>query len=158
MFVRRFVVVLLAVCLLASMVFGGTVTMFIFSTFASGVYGTIGAGVGLGIKGIAAALNFMNGQEVSRYDQTIKEEHHWQLKSIQSMWIDPDASRKSVSDLIFLGLDPTAGKSCGLTKVILKGTLQTTYWIIPEQGFPSHLDYPIGDVEIALCIPWFIWP
>jgi hypothetical protein len=45
------------------------------------------------------------------------------------MWVDPDTSGKSASDLIFLGLDPTAGKACGWIKVVLKGTLQATLFL-----------------------------
>jgi len=121
------------------------------------IVGIIGAGVGLGVLGVAAFLDYTQGQEVSRYDQTIAEDHHRQLRSTTTMWVNPDASRKSASDLIFLGLDPTAGKTCGLTKVVLKGTLQASYWIIPYMGFPMHWDYHIGNIEITLCIPWFIW-
>ena len=62
--------------------------------------------------------------------------------------VNPDLE-KSESDLVFLGLDPTAGKRCGLTKVVLKGTLQATYWIIPSTGLPIHWDYPLGNIEIT---------
>lgn len=141
-----------------AMDFGGTAMMFISSTFAEGPAGIIGATVGLGIKGIAAVLNYIQGQEVSRYDQTIQEDHHWQLESTRNMWVDPDEPR-SASDLVFLGLDPTAGKHCGLTKVVLKGTLQASYWMIYlPTGYTTHQDYPIGNIEITLNIPWFIWP
>jgi hypothetical protein len=121
----------------------------------------IGIIVGLGIKGIAAAVKYVQGQEVSRYDQTIQESNHWQLKSTENMWVcsDPNGP-KNVSDLVFLGLDPTAGKACGLTEAVLKGTLQATYWKV-FQGYPPIVirqDYPIGDIEISLYIPWFLWP
>jgi len=119
------------------------------------IIGIIGAFVGLSVIGGAAVVNYVQGQEVSRYDQTIQENHHWQLKSTRNMGVDPYGD-KSVSDLVFLGLDPTAGRACGLTKVVLKGTLQATYWIYTYDGrFPWH--FPIGNIEISLCVPWFIW-
>lgn len=69
--------------------------------------------------------------------------------------------RKSASDIVFLGLDPTAGKHCGLTKVVLKGTLEavyTIYYIFDDPPpSPYEILFPIGDIEITLYIPWFIW-
>lgn len=77
------------------------------------------------------------------------------------MWVNPD-SCNSTSDLIFLGLDPTAGKACGLTKVVLTGTLEAVYTTLgptypPNPPLPIVEYYPIADIEIALYIPWFIW-
>ncbi|MCJ7423948.1 dockerin type I domain-containing protein [Candidatus Bathyarchaeota archaeon] len=118
----------------------------------------IGSVVGLGVIGVAGVLDYYQGQQVSDYDQTITQANHWQLKSKEPVQLDgqTDNWSESESDLVFLGLRPTGGKHCGSTKVVLKATLQASYWCglssVPLQN------YPVGDIEITLCIPWFIWP
>lgn len=147
-----------------AMDFGGDVILTIagFLTAMPGgqMAGVIGACVGISAKGIAAVLDYAKGQIVSRYDSPITEDHHWQLKSEGWFSIDPFSGQKSESDLFFLGLNPTAGKSCGLTKIVLKGTLAAVYseYCITFPPTYKNTYYPIGDIEITLCIPWFIWP
>jgi hypothetical protein len=119
----------------------------------------IGATVGLGVQGITAVLGYLQGQQVSRYSQTIQGDNHWQLTANEPILLYPDtnsSSSKSQSDLVFLKFQPNSGYSCGLTKVVLKGTLDVGYNYITG-GWPIRYDYPIGNIEITLCIPWFIW-
>jgi hypothetical protein len=116
----------------------------------------IGAATGLGITGVVAILNYIQGQQVSRYDQTIQENNHWQLTAEKPMWLETltnSTSSQSESDLIFLKFQTNGGQHCGLTKVVLKGTLEVVY----DCGMDLFVPYPIGDIQITLCIPWFTW-
>jgi len=150
-----------------AMDFGGEIILTI-AGIAFGVprgqtIGLIGSLVGVGMIGGAAVINYVQGQEVSRYATPVPEDHHWQLQSTRDLKVNPPAELtpecKSVSDIIFLGLDPTAGKHCGLTKIVLKGTLQASYvYYHCKSGLIFYIDYPIGNIEITLCIPWFLWP
>jgi hypothetical protein len=137
--------------------FGGQVMMFVASSITPSDVTPIGSMVGLGIVGLVAVLRFVSGQAVSGYTETVKENTHRQLTSNFAKCVDPYSQKKSRSDLVFLGLEPTAGKHCGLTKVVLKGTLLAIRWTWPPQHDPIPDEYPIGDIEITLCVPWFLW-
>jgi len=136
--------------------FFGT-TMMVASAWM-GPYAPVGAIVGVGCSGVAAALEYAQGQQVSRYTDTIKENNHWQLTANQAMILGlvTNSSTESKSDLVFMKFQPNAGYQCGLTKVVLNGDLVATRCIVPDEGWPSYDDVPIGSIEITLCIPWFI--
>jgi hypothetical protein len=138
--------------------FAGT-TIMTASAF-TGAYSPIGAVVGLGVSGMAAILDYVQGQQVSKYSETIKESNRWQLTANEPIVLCPDTNSshsESQSDLVFMKFQPNAGYHCGLTKIVLKGTLQVSYYIVPGEGWPVCYDYPIGNIDITLCIPWFIW-
>jgi len=126
------------------------------------VQALLGSTVGFGIKGVASYFKFLEGQEVSRYTTTLEEDHHWQLSSykpILSVGVDTTGSvNKSVSDLIFFGLDPSAEKHTGLTKVVLAGKLKFYHIIITPWDEVIPCSWEIGYFEVELCIPWFIHP
>jgi hypothetical protein len=141
--------------------FAGTTIMT--TTAFSSVYGVpeVGAAVGLGVTGVAAILDYIQGQQVSAYDETFKENNHWQLTANGPIYLSIDTNStnsKSKSDLVFLKFQtPDSGYDCGLTEVVLKGSLGVSYNIVPSSEQPISVDYPIGDIQIILCIPWFIW-
>ena len=134
-----------------AMDYTGTVIMFMSGALLpTGVPAIIGGSVGLATKGIAAIIKLSQGQKVCRCEETISEDHHRQL-CFTSVECD--------SDVVFFKLNPAAGKHCGMTKIVLKGTLRATYWILVG-GIPPRdileFPYPIGNIEITLCIPWFL--
>jgi len=123
----------------------GTVIMFVSSTLGQ----PEGALLGLGIRGIAAIIRLSRGQAVCRCQETISEDCHRQLRFTSIL---------CNSDVVFFKLNPAAGKHCGMTKVVLRGRLTATYCM--WEGIPPRLievfPYEIGNVEITLCIPWFL--
>jgi hypothetical protein len=135
----------------------GTVIMFVSGQLAQ----PIGAAVGLGIKGIAAVARFVEGQSVCRFEETISEDHHRRLCAEYDLCTEPHeliAYSRSDNDVVFFKLNPAAGKHCGLTKVVLKGTLVARYGIYTGQFPPVvyYYLYPIADIEISIYIPWFL--
>jgi hypothetical protein len=139
--------------------FLGNVMMTV-SAFIEGPGAPIGAAIGLGITGVAAAFSYVQGQEVSRYTETVKENNHLQLTANEPIYFTKQTNSsdsKSKSDIVFIKFQPNAGYRCGLTKVVLKGTLDMEYYMQASGEWPIFIDYPIGTVEITLYIPWFIW-
>lgn len=106
--------------------------------------------IGSIITNIAAIIKLSQGQKVCRCEETISEDHHRKL-CFTSIECD--------SDVVFFKLNPVAGKHCGMTKIVLKGTLRATYWILVGGIPPTDIlefPYPMGNIEITLCIPWFL--
>jgi len=134
----------------------GTVIMFV-----SGQYEQpIGAVVGLGIKGLAAVLKITQGQPVSRFDTAITEDHHYQIQRHYdlSMLSPISGEVNAESDILFFKLNSAAGKHCGLTKVVLQGTLRAVQWFI---GGPGTGPIPVWSADVAniittIYIPWFL--
>jgi len=64
----------------------------------------------------------------------------------------------SESDVLFFKLDPIAGRHCGLTKVVLQGTLKAVQWFIggPGTGPIPVWSANIANITIAIHIPWFL--
>jgi hypothetical protein len=128
--------------------------------FIPGVGGLeIGTLVGLGISGTAVAFDYAKGQRVSNYNITVQQNNHLQLYAKPDPWwtqlfveIDNNNTSGSAGDLIFLGLKPQSGKSCGLTEIVFTGLLKILC------GVGSGFTVPIGTIHLTLCIPWFIWP
>jgi hypothetical protein len=118
----------------------------------------IGSLVGLSVSGIGTAFALSAGQQISRYNQVGggPGSTNVQLVSTQDMLSEiSNQGVTSSNDLVFIGLSPGSGMHCGLTKIVLAGTLTATYnhWLITH----SSTCFPIGDVEITLYVPWFIW-
>jgi len=65
---------------------------------------------------------------------------------------------RSASDVVFFKLNPAAGGHCGLTRVVLQGTLRAREWFIggPGTGPISVWSNDIANVTIAFSIPWFL--
>ena len=140
----------------------GDVIMFV-STALGGptLEGAVGASVGLAIKGIVAGVNYYEGQEVCRCEETISGNHHRQLCFADRLYAIADDGglfepKSSESDVAFFKLNPAAGKHCGLTKIVLNGTLVATYNELHAPGEPERFDYPVAEIEISTCIPWFL--
>jgi len=136
--------------------YAGTVIMFVSSTAGQ----PIGALTGLGIKGLAAAIRITKGQYVSRFEQNMTDTHHYQVLRNYDLSV-PSPSQgeiRSKSDIIFFKLNPVAGKHCGLTKVVLEGTLEVWQWFIggPGTGPLPVWSAPIADITITIYIPWFL--
>lgn len=88
--------------------------------------------------------------------------HHDQIRRRYSMVTCATAPEgywsRSQSDVAFLKLNPAAGGHCGLTKVVLQGTLKAVEWYIggPGTGPIPVWDHDIGNISITVCIPWFL--
>jgi len=87
--------------------------------------------------------------------------HHKELKyhdgrctfgSLGFTWNAPNKQPNgSNNDLVFFKLDPKVGKTCGLTKIVLRGNVEIFC------GWSDLFTiWPVGTIEIALCIPWFL--
>jgi hypothetical protein len=88
----------------------------------------VGSIVGLPIIGAAAALKYVQGQQVSkpRYTEAVQGDNHWQLTAKDPISLDLGTScstPKSESDLIYLKFQSGSAHHCGMTEVVLKGTL-----------------------------------
>ena len=133
----------------------GTVIMFVAGILQPEIgltTATIGALVGLAIKGIAAGTKYVQAQKTYPYTIETQTVSHYGLKYKKSMYIyAPDKYLGSKNDLVFFKLDPVAGMHCGLTKVVLRGSIMAYY--CTSGLIESH---PIADVELTLCIPWFV--
>jgi hypothetical protein len=146
--------------------FGGDLTMTVVGILAVGeVIGpvgvVIGSLVGLASYGISAGYHYFQEQELLPFDTVIDETHHKELEyhdgrctggSLGFNWDDPSKQPSgSNNDLVFFKLDPKVGKTCGLTKIVLKGDVEI---------FAGWSDlftiWPVGTIEIALSIPWFL--
>ena len=126
----------------------------------------IGALVGLSLQGVSAASHYDDGQAVCRCQKTITDPDHFQLVYNNAMevppwWWSPSGGHpSSASDVSFLKLNPNTGCHCGMTKVVLKGTIQ--YYWCQSYMWPSgiigmvELAIPMASVELTLCIPWFL--
>jgi hypothetical protein len=124
----------------------------------------IGAVVGFGATVLAAVFDYLQGQPVSRYTQTVQQNNHWQLTANNPMYFQDcydGMASKSQSDMAFLKFQPISGYTCGLTEVVLTGTLDSVLNIVIPPGSitfnPTHFDFPIGNIQIILCTPWFVW-
>jgi hypothetical protein len=143
----------------------GTVIMFVSSVIVGGAPGVLGATVGLGIKGLAAIIKIAAGQLVScLFDEILSESNHYQLNRDEELPISvctnaPEGhSSRYESDVIFFKLDPTAGKRCGLTKVVVQGRIDVTHWILTGHApymEPVWSTY-IGNIKSTIYIPWFL--
>ena len=139
----------------------GTVVMFVSGALLpSGPPAILGAGVGLGIKGLAAVLKITQGQYVSRFEPIITETNNYQVLRHYDLSVGSpsEGETKTKSDILFFKLNPAAGKHCGLTKVVLRGTLTAVQWFI---GGPGTGPFPIWGANIAnitttIDIPWFL--
>ena len=130
------------------------------SAFIEGPGAVIGAAIGLGIKGVAAVFSYVQGQRVSRYIETVKENNYLQLTANEPICFTKETNSSvsdSRSDIVFIKFGPNAGYRCGLTKVVLEATLGMEYHMESSYTWPVITDYPIGTVEITLYIPWFIF-
>jgi hypothetical protein len=133
----------------------------------------IGSLVGLGIQGISAGTHYSPGQQLEVYQETITELHHGQLQYNNHIDLDgndgygplkifaPDKNPKStINDIVFFQLNPVSGKRCGLTKAVLKGQIAAlSYSRLKDSPKEDRVldTIPLGELEIAICIPWFIW-
>jgi hypothetical protein len=113
----------------------------------------IGIGVGLGIKGIAAVIKFAEGQSLPQYVETVGEYHHRQVKGTSAISTGKSDSKSSA---IFFKLNPNERYRCGLTKVVLNGTLVADA-CSQQIGYVEHNPFPMADIEISIYIPWFLW-
>ena len=130
------------------------------SAFIEGPGAVIGAAIGLGIAGAAADFSYVQGQSVSRYIETVKENNYLQLTANEPICFTKETNSSvsdSKSDIVFIKFGPNAGYRCGLTKVVLEATLGMEYHMESSYTSPIITDYPIGTVEITLYIPWFIF-
>jgi len=139
----------------------GTAIMFMSGALLpTGAPAIIGGSVGLGIKGLAAVTRITEGQHVSRFEQNITDAHHYQILRNYDLSIPspPQGEIRAESDIIFFKLNPVAGKHCGLTKVVLQGTLEACQWFIggPGTGPVPVWNTPIADITITIYIPWFL--
>jgi hypothetical protein len=120
----------------------------------------VGSIVGLGFQGVSAVLDYVQGQSVSqpRYN-TVSGNNHEQLQAKAPIALNVGTRSScslSQSDLIFLRFQPNNGYQCGLTEVVLTGTVAVEHAIQTSLGEVDDF-LPIGSVQITLCIPWFIW-
>lgn len=62
------------------------------------------------------------------------------------------------SDIIFLKLNPAAGKHCGSTEIAIQGEIRAVLWFIggPGTGPLPVWNALIGNITIAVSIPWFL--
>ena len=139
----------------------GTLIMFVSSALLGPTpQGILGSTVGLGIKGIAAVTKITEGQHVSRFEQKITEDHHYQVRRHYDLSVPspPQGESRSESDVLFFKLNPIAGRHCGLTKVVLQGTLEAVQWFIggPGTGPIPVWSANIANITIAIHIPWFL--
>lgn len=135
--------------------YGGTALLTL-AGIATGGLAILGAGIGLGMTAVGMAIDYSNNQPVSQsnYQMTTKQDNHIQLTSNQytpTLVITGNGTQSSYSDLIFLGLRPNSAWNCGLTEVNLQGMLEFG-------NLYSGYDwaYPIGNLNVTLCLPWFI--
>jgi hypothetical protein len=140
--------------LIAAMDYTGTVIMFA-STALQGPtpLGILGASVGLGIKGIPAIIKIVEGQQVSRFEQIITDEHHYQVRS-QMDWTMRSLGSKS--DVLFFKLNPAAGQHCGLIKVVLTAPLWCTFWHYNDSVGWIGDSSLLANIIITISIPWFL--
>lgn len=119
----------------------------------TGAPAKIGAAVGLSVKGIAAAIKIVEGQQVSRFDQIITDDHHYQVRSQMDWTMRPLGSK---SDIVFFKLNPVAGKHCGLLKVVLEAPLWSTYWHYNDLVGWIPCSALLANITITIYIPWFL--
>ena len=135
----------------------GTVVMFVSTALLGPTpQGILGASVGLGIKGIAAVIKITEGQHVSDSEVKLSELHHYQLEPNYGLGVvatAPEGSQNRYdSDIYFFKLNPSAGKHCGLTKIVIKGKIRAELILgttLVEFG-------SIGDIDMSISIPWFL--
>lgn len=130
----------------------GTVIMFISGQLAQ----PIGAAVGLGMEGIAALVKLVNGQSVPSYTAMTSESHHYLVNATRDLNAGVPGSQftgnpGSNSAALFFQLNPNIGHTCGLTKIVLRGTL------VEVREWSPPVWFPMGTIEMTLYVPWFIW-
>lgn len=125
---------------------------------SSGMSLWVGSIVGNTLQGLSTLIDYSEGQSVSDYTTTIEEDNHVQLQANEALCIQlANDTGGSCSDLLFLGLSPNGGKTCGLTEVVLSGTLVAEYFCFAMDGYHLIDSYVLANVGITLAIPWFIW-
>jgi hypothetical protein len=137
--------------LLAPIIPGGTTTA------------AIGNIVGLATKGAVAAYRYIPQQQLAPFTETISELHHRQLQYNQgppmfylgplTVWVSDQ--NKTDNDIFFLSIgEPESSMRCGMTCVTLRGEMQALWY---SKGAPHpELLMQLGELEISLCIPWFL--
>ncbi len=99
-------------------------------------------------------------QHVSRFNTAITEGHHYQVQRSYDLSVPSPVPGEieAESDILFFKLNPEAGKHCGLTKVVLQGTLEAVQWFIggPGTGPLPVWSAPIANITIITYIPWFL--
>lgn len=131
----------------------GNVIMFVSTILGS----PEGVAVGLTLKGTAllvASTKFIEGQSLPSYTTTISEFHHYRVNATRGLEIYDEELPYSLAGTAFFKLNPNIGYTCGLTKITLRGLLTVTGPMILGGHWET---YPIGSVEITICVPWFIW-
>lgn len=121
----------------------------------------VGATYGLSMNGLADVLEVTQGQHVSDFEQVVKEpDHHYQLLGNQDLVVPSpnEGETRTESDILFVKFNPAAGKHCGLTKIVLQGTLAAVQWFIggPLTGPLPIWIAPIANITIITYIPWFL--
>jgi hypothetical protein len=108
-------------------------------------------------------VNYVPGQPLAPYQETVMESHHRQLRYNNDhggwlgplkIWAPDTNPNSSDNDVVFFQVDPVSGGRCGLTNATLRGEVVLYPWSL-ELG--PYGEFPIGKIEISLCIPWFIW-
>jgi hypothetical protein len=103
---------------------------------------------------VAAIIKFTQGQSLPQYVETVSEYHHRQVKGTSAIVTGISDSKSSA---VFFKLNPNEHFRCGLTKVVLSGTLvaDACFWNFP--GLIAHNPFPMANIKVSIYIPWFIW-
>lgn len=127
---------------------------------------TAGTFVGLVVSGVGTTFSLSSGQAVSRYNQVGAGPSSNNVQLFPTSYPMPNVLSCGVypyptgiwglNDIVFMGFSPGSGLHCGLTRVALQGTLVATYTRMIQGNFVAT-DFPIGQIQVTLCIPWFIW-
>jgi len=138
----------------AAIDYTGTIIMFVSTTMLPETPAIIGSLVGVGIKGIATVVRFNEGQSLPQYIETVSQYHFRRVEGTSAIVTSISGSKSSA---VFFKLNPNEHFRCGLTKIVLSGTLvaDACFWNPP--GLIAHNPFPMANIVIYIEIPWFIW-